>query len=124
MRRGAVQPRIPATPKLVPEIAATGGLPLDALRDALATRVKDELAVRWSELLAIETVADEVVQVFQDAVVVPERMRSLLQRARSELQRLHEHGAELLELEPLPDAEESFVDLLRKGLKRDQHLYA
>jgi hypothetical protein len=51
--------------------------------------VRAELSARWSELLAAETVADEVVQTFQDQVVVPQAMRSLLACARVELLRLH-----------------------------------
>jgi hypothetical protein len=44
--------------------------------------VRGELSVLWSELLAVETVAADVVEVFQDDVVVPEAMRSGCARSR------------------------------------------
>jgi hypothetical protein len=104
--------------------AALSQSPFDALRAELSERVKAELQQRWSELVAIELVTDEVVQTFQDEVVVPEAMRSLLAGARDELSRLYEQGADLLDMEPLRDADEPFVSLLRKGLMRERYLYA
>jgi hypothetical protein len=120
--RGQIAPSLPPGPSLTSDLTVAGS-PLDELRTALAVRVKAELSLRWSQLLALETVAAEVVERFQDEVVIPEAMRSLLTRVREDLTRLYEGGVDLLELQPLPDADESFVELLRRGLKRDALLY-
>jgi hypothetical protein len=122
VRRADARPSLPPWPSLTGE-PANADSPFDALRVALAQRMKGELAARWSELLAIETVVNEVVEIFQDEVVIPSSMRALLSGARSELLRLHKEGSGLLELGPLPDADQEFVELLHKGLQRDERLY-
>jgi hypothetical protein len=61
----------------------------------------------------------ELVAVFLDEVVIPEAVWSLLGQAREDLARLYERGTDLLDLQPLPDAEESLVELLSKGATSD-----
>jgi hypothetical protein len=47
----------------------------------------------------------------------------VLAQARLQLERLYEQAVDLLDFGPLPDADESFIQLLRKGLRRNERLY-
>lgn len=96
---------------------------LDALREPMAHRMKADFVTSWAQLLALETVVEEVAQGFQEDAVIPEAMRLVMAAIRSKLEGLRDDERGGFASLPLPPVDGAFLDGLRELVTRDARLY-
>ena len=82
----------------------------------LAAAIANAIPERWSRLLALEQVAEEIVREFQDEVVIPEVLRDFLPLMRATLERLYADAPWLVGVLERPEADDNILDMLYRGI--------
>ena len=117
VERWKAGPGAPA--RVLPALGGDHAAPLEELGDldrttrALAELVRDGVAARWSQLLAIELVAGEAMAEFDDDGILPEELTALLVDSRERLLRLFEAAPDLVGAIEQGDEDATVVEQLR-----------
>ena len=96
---------------------------IDLATRLFAQQVERGIPEQWATLLAVEQVAREVRDEFQDEAVIPDALQSLLAGARRKLEELRDEAPRYVGPIEVREVDDSVVERLRAGVRRDETLY-